>query len=212
MKLTSSAFSHGDEIPPKYGYKNENVSPPLTIEEVPEGTESLALIMDDPDAMNVVADGKKPYSEPYVHWVVYNIVPFTPFPKAGQDMKWRTIHESSQGSIAPLTVDEWRKPNCQRTQRFHEFSQDAYGVTFMFGANDFGKFAYGGPAPPNPHEPRFAGSPERHTYVFKVYALDIGGLNFYKAKTDNPVTKADVEREMEGHIIEQTTLTGTYAP
>lgn len=66
MKLTSSAFENGGVIPRKYGYKNGNFSPPLKIENVPDKTKSLALIMDDPDAMGAV--GKI-----WVHWVVWNI-------------------------------------------------------------------------------------------------------------------------------------------
>ena len=64
------------------------------------------------------------------------------------------------------------------------------------GMTDFGEVGYGGPAPPD----------KRHTYVFKLYALD--------SELDLPgkSTKADVEKAMEGHIIEQATLTGTYAP
>ena len=70
MKLESSAFENGKVIPRKYGYKNENISPPLQISEIPKGTKSLVLIMDDPDAM--VAVGKV-----WVHWVLWNISPNT---------------------------------------------------------------------------------------------------------------------------------------
>ena len=66
MKLESSAFENGKVIPRKYGYKTENFSPPLQISEIPEGTKSLVLIMDDPDAMGAV--GKV-----WVHWVLWNI-------------------------------------------------------------------------------------------------------------------------------------------
>jgi len=64
------------------------------------------------------------------------------------------------------------------------------------GMTDFGEVGYGGPAPPD----------KRHTYVFKLYALDS------KLVLPDKSTKADVEKAMEGHIIEQTQLTGTYAP
>ena len=66
----------------------------------------------------------------------------------------------------------------------------------MEGMTDFGEVGYGGPAPPD----------KRHTYVFKLYALDS------ELDLPNKSTKADVEKAMEGHIIEQTQLTGTYAP
>jgi len=64
--LESEAFDNGGVIPRKYGYKNGNQSPPLKISGVPENTSSLALIMDDPDAMSAV--GKV-----WVHWVLWNI-------------------------------------------------------------------------------------------------------------------------------------------
>jgi len=66
--LKSEAFDNGEVIPRKYGYKNGNQSPPLMISGIPENTSSLALIMDDPDAMGVV--GKV-----WVHWVLWNIEP-----------------------------------------------------------------------------------------------------------------------------------------
>ncbi len=66
--LESEAFDNGGVIPRKYGYKNGNQSPPLKISGVPENTLSLALIMDDPDAMGVA--GKV-----WVHWVLWNIKP-----------------------------------------------------------------------------------------------------------------------------------------
>jgi Raf kinase inhibitor-like YbhB/YbcL family protein len=68
LSLESTAFEDGEVIPKKYGYKNGNISPPLTITGIPENTISLALIMDDPDAMGAV--GKV-----WVHWVVCNIEP-----------------------------------------------------------------------------------------------------------------------------------------
>jgi len=66
--LESEVFDNGGVIPRKYGYKNGNLSPPLKISGVPENTSSLALIMDDPDAMGAV--GKV-----WVHWVLWNIEP-----------------------------------------------------------------------------------------------------------------------------------------
>ncbi len=70
MKIESSAFQSGGEIPRKYGYKKDNVNPALIINDVPADAKSLALVMDDPDAMGAV--GKI-----WVHWVVWNIDPST---------------------------------------------------------------------------------------------------------------------------------------
>ena len=66
--LSSEEFENKDVIPKKYGFKNGNNSPPLKISGVPENTISLALIMDDPDAMGAV--GKI-----WVHWILWNINP-----------------------------------------------------------------------------------------------------------------------------------------
>ena len=70
MKLTSPAFNDGSIIPKKYGYNYQNVNPPLKIENIPEKTKSLVLIMDDPDALTAV--GKI-----WVHWTLWNIPPET---------------------------------------------------------------------------------------------------------------------------------------
>ena len=151
LELTSPAFSDGGEIPREYGYKNGNQKPPLrihvtTYQEGGTGIDSLALIMDDPDAMGAV--GKV-----WVHWVVWNFTWFA-------DGK-----------------PHWDRPTKQ-------------------GMTDFGEVGYGGPAPPD----------KRHTYVFKLYALDC------KLDLPDKSTKADVEKAMEGHIVDLATLTGTYAP
>ena len=68
FSLTSPAFAAGSEIPRKYGYKYGNSSPPLKIHGIPENCKSLALIMDDPDAMGAV--GKV-----WTHWIIWNISP-----------------------------------------------------------------------------------------------------------------------------------------
>ncbi|MCU4751383.1 YbhB/YbcL family Raf kinase inhibitor-like protein [Halobacteria archaeon AArc-curdl1] len=70
IELTSPAFANGDPIPDKYGYTAENVNPPLEIDGVPDETESLALAMDDPDAV-------EPAGKIWDHWVVWNIDPTT---------------------------------------------------------------------------------------------------------------------------------------
>ena len=70
MELTSSAFVQHGEIPPRYTCDGEDLSPPLSWSDLPPGTKSLALIVDDPDA----PDPKAPKMV-YVHWVLYNIPP-----------------------------------------------------------------------------------------------------------------------------------------
>lgn len=63
MKLSSSGFEEGGMIPKIYACDSLNVSPPLVWSDLPEGTRSLAVICEDPDA---------PVGN-WVHWVVFNI-------------------------------------------------------------------------------------------------------------------------------------------
>jgi Raf kinase inhibitor-like YbhB/YbcL family protein len=66
--IQSPAFIHNEIIPMQYTCEGRDISPALEWTSVPEGTESLALIVDDPDA----PDPKAPKMT-YVHWVLYNI-------------------------------------------------------------------------------------------------------------------------------------------
>lgn len=143
ITLTSSAFSEGGTIPKKHTCDGEDVSPALNWSGIPEGTKSLALIMDDPDAP----------AGTWVHWVLYDLPPdLTGLP------------EGTRG----LGVE---------------------------GMTSFREPGYGGPCPPR-------GKP--HRYFFKLYALDkILGL---KAG----VTKGDLEKAMQGHVLAQGQLMGTY--
>ena len=65
MELSSPILRDGDAIPARHTCDADNVSPPLTWRDVPEKTEALALIVDDPDAPAKV----------WVHWVLYDIPP-----------------------------------------------------------------------------------------------------------------------------------------
>ena len=142
MKLTSSAFANHDSIPQEFTCDGANINPPLSISSVPENTKSLALIVEDPDA--VVGT--------FIHWVVWNIPPET-----------REIAKGNEPDGAK-------------------------------GKGSSGKLGYIGPCPPS----------GTHRYYFGLYALD--------AKLDLPVgsTKTDLENVMQGHILEQTHLMGTY--
>lgn len=77
-----------------------------------------------------------------------------------------------------------------------EFPEGRVPSDITDGRNDFGELGYGGPAPPD----------KRHTYIFRLYALD--------TKLDLPegAAKTEVEERMRGHILQETRLDGTYAP
>ena len=152
LTLTSSAFSAGDEIPTDYTCDGKNISPELTWDDIPDGTRSLALIIDDPDAPDPLAPKMT-----WVHWVLYNIPPNTT-----------------------------QLPEAISTDELPEGTQE--------GINDWKRTGYDGPCPPI----------ARHRYFHKLYALDtvLEGL-------DKP-TKAQLETAMQGHILAQAELKGTY--
>lgn len=63
------------------------------------------------------------------------------------------------------------------------------------GSNDFGKVGYGGPCPPG----------GEHRYYFKLYALDT------RLNLEPGATKKDLLKAMEGHVVEEVQIMGTYA-
>lgn len=65
FQISSSGFAEGEVIPDRYACTGDNLSPELLWGDPPAGTESLALIFDDPDAPGGT----------WVHWVIFNIPP-----------------------------------------------------------------------------------------------------------------------------------------
>ncbi len=151
LQLTSDAFANGQSIPAKYTCIGKNISPALTWTEPPAGTQSFALIVDDPDAPG----GN------WVHWVLFNIKP---------DMRGLQENLPTTGK----NVD----PNA-----------------IYVGNNSSGAAAYQGPCPPS----------GTHRYFFKLYALDTTISLLPGA------TKEQVLKEVNGHILAQAELMGTFS-
>jgi Raf kinase inhibitor-like YbhB/YbcL family protein len=63
IQVTSPAFKEGDAIPRQHTCQGEDISPQLSWEAGPDGTKSIALIADDPDAPGGT----------FVHWVLYDL-------------------------------------------------------------------------------------------------------------------------------------------
>ena len=68
ISVTSSAFDHHGMVPESNSAYGENVSIDLTWADLPEGTQQLALICDDPKVVEIGM-----MEQPFVHWVIYNI-------------------------------------------------------------------------------------------------------------------------------------------
>jgi Raf kinase inhibitor-like YbhB/YbcL family protein len=72
LEVRSVQFAHNGHIPPQYTCEGDDMNPPLEISNIPDGTKTLALIMEDPDAPNGVFD----------HWLVWNILPNQAIPES----------------------------------------------------------------------------------------------------------------------------------
>lgn len=73
--LTSTAFKDGEKIPRQFTCDGENVSPPLALSGIPEGTQSLVLVMYDPDIPQAIKEARG--IEKFDHWVMYDLAPDT---------------------------------------------------------------------------------------------------------------------------------------
>jgi len=122
LKLTSSAFSDGGAIPVQYTCVGKGTSPPLAWSGVPTGTNSLVLIVDDPDA----PDPKAPKMT-WVHWVLYNIPPTVTAIPAG----------ASAGELSPQVqsgLNDWNRTGyggpCPPTGR-HRYFHKLYALDMV---------------------------------------------------------------------------------
>ena len=70
LTITSSSFSHNGTIPARHTCDGSDISPALSWTDIPDGTKSLVLIVDDPDAPDPAAPKRT-----WVHWVLYNLPP-----------------------------------------------------------------------------------------------------------------------------------------
>jgi len=87
MEITSPSFAHEGAIPARFTCDGEDVSPQIDIAHIPEGTEALVLIMDDPDA---------PYGT-WDHWIAYDIEP-------------TDVITEDVGSLGTDGVNSWKRP------------------------------------------------------------------------------------------------------
>ncbi len=136
----------------RFTCEGEGISPPLDWSAPPNGTRSMVLIVDDPDAPDPAAPQRV-----FVHWLVYGIPPSA-----------RGLPDGSQSDVLPVGA--------------------------RAGLNDGERVGWAPPCPPI----------GRHRYFFRLYALDVA----VEALEDQ--SRAGVESAMEGHILGQGVLMGTY--
>ena len=156
IRISSTAFADGQAIPKAHTGDGQDLSPPLTWDSLPENTQELALICDDPDA---------PTAEPWVHWVLYKVPPTVPELPAGLS--------ASSRLDAPISALQGR-------------NSWSSGRTM----------GYRGPAPPPGHGV--------HHYRFQLFALDC------ELALRPGVDKRTLLQALQGHILSQATLVGTY--
>ncbi|MCP4661183.1 MAG: YbhB/YbcL family Raf kinase inhibitor-like protein [bacterium] len=111
--LSSPSFAHHGEIPARHTCQGQDLSPALSWSGAPEGTQSFALIVDDPDA----PDPRAPKMT-WVHWVLYNLpADASGLPEAVKDLPAGTL----QG------INDWKRtgyggpcPPIGRHRYFHK--------------------------------------------------------------------------------------------
>lgn len=201
MKLTSTSFADGQTIPGEFSFcipdpahhvcLGSNRNPQLSWTDIPAGTKSFALICHDPDVPSrgddVNQEGRTvPAALPRVdffHWVLVDL-----------PVAVNSINEAEFSS----EVTPRGKPGPQATlgcrQGINNYTDWFAGDHDMCG--DY--YGYDGPCPPWNDE-------IVHHYVFTVFALDVESLPL-EGRFGGPQVRA----AMQGHILGQASLTGTY--
>ncbi len=202
MQLRSRSFNDGDPIPGEFAFVvvdpinhfalSTNRNPQLEWNDVPEGTESFALILHDYDVPSRTDDVNRedrtvPASLPRVeffHWLLLDVPKTTREIAAGSHSNGVT----PRGKPGPATPEGLRHGINDYTKWF---SGDAHMQGTYYG--------YDGPAPP-------WNDTLVHHYVFTLYALDIQHL-----QVKGELTGPNVRAALAGHVLAEATLTGTYS-
>jgi Raf kinase inhibitor-like YbhB/YbcL family protein len=202
MQLTSTSLTDGQAIPERHAAGkpdassivtfSDNVSPALAWSDVPEGTRSLVVICCDPDVPSRgddvnQTDREVPADLPRVdffHWVLVDLPTGLTGLAEGEFSRGFT----TRGKSGPATLHGAR-------HGLNDYTGWFAGNPDMSG--DY--FGYDGPFPP------FNDSLV-HRYVFTVYATDLE-----RCPVEGSFTGAQVREAIEGHVLAQASLTGTYS-
>jgi len=196
MRIHSDSFAHGQPIPPEFAAGTPegfgaNRNPHLAWDGAPEGVLSFVLTCIDPDVPTVAEmvgrdDVEIPVEQPrtqFVHWVMIDIP--------------AEVREIAAGSCSQGFTPKGKRtppgPHGAR-QGLNDYTGWFAGHPDMAG--DW--LGYDGPWPP--------GNDLRvHRYVFRVFALDVAQL-----EVPARFTAADVRRAMQGHVLAEAEMYGTY--
>jgi|SRR5438094_4707656 len=119
ISVSSQAFSNGGAIPARYTCTGTDVSPPLSWTGVPDGVQSLALTVIDPDA-----PGK-----PFVHWVIFNLPPIT------NDLSERAAPSGSVQGPNDFGSNDYRGP-CPPPGSAHHYHFKVYALDALTSLPD----------------------------------------------------------------------------
>lgn len=201
MKLWSNSFDDGARIPGEFAFAvidpasrvklSANRNPHLAWSDAPAATRSFAVICHDPDVPSkpddVNQDGREvPPDLPRVdfhHWTLIDLAPATARIDAGS----YSHQVTPRGKGGPAAAHGTRQGINDYTAWFagdHDMEGDYYG--------------YDGPCPP-------WNDSIVHRYVFTVYALDLE-----RVPVEGRFGGADVRRAIEGHVLAEARITGTY--
>lgn len=202
MKLTSESFKDGAAIPGEFAFAVEdaknhvalssNRNPQLAWTDVPEGTESFALIVHDPDVPSKGDDVNKEGREVsaslprvrFYHWLLVDIPAGVREIAAGSQSDGVTAH-GKRGPAAPGGMRHGINNYTQWFASDPEMEGDYFG--------------YDGPCPP-------WNDTIVHHYVFTLYALDVEDL-----AVDGELTPENALAAIKGHVLAEASLTGRYS-
>jgi Raf kinase inhibitor-like YbhB/YbcL family protein len=202
MKLTSKSIEEGKPIPSQFAFAEPdpethirfagNRNPDLSWTEAPAGTKSFALVCKDPDVPSVGDDVNQegrtvPVDLPRVdfhHWLLVDLPPSVTSITAGSHSEG-VVARGKAGPDAPGGGRHGR----------NDYTGWFAGDPDMEG--DY--FGYDGPCPPWNDE-------RLHHYTFTVYALDTE-----RAPVEGSFNAAELMQAIEGHVLDQASLMGTYS-
>ncbi|KAB7764372.1 MULTISPECIES: YbhB/YbcL family Raf kinase inhibitor-like protein [Xanthomonas] len=197
MRLRSDSIQPGQPIAATYAMGQAdgfggNRNPHLAWDAVPAGTQSFVLLCVDPDVPTVAEmvgrdDVQIPVEQPrteFVHWVAVDLP--------------ADLREIAEGSASDGVVAKGKQqpPGLDGARQGLNSYTDWFAGDAAMGGDYHG---YDGPYPP-------ANDLRVHRYFFRLFALDV-------AQLDVPArfTAADALRAMQGHVLAEASLHGTYS-